>query len=149
MTMPSPPPEASGSPLGCLVDQSARVSRTVSESDVYLFAGVSGDNHPNHLDEEYMRSGRFGQRVAHGALIIGLMSAVSTRFLVDRELDGVSYGFDKVRFTAPVYFGDTVTVKYRVDRVDEDSSKSWANVEARNQDEVLVAVATHILKFLR
>jgi 3-hydroxybutyryl-CoA dehydratase len=121
----------------------------VSESDVYMFAGITGDDHPNHVNEEYMRGGRFGRRVAHGALLVGIMSAASTKFLVDNELDGVSYGYDKVRFTAPVYFGDTVTATYTIDREDEAEQKSWATVEARNQDGIMVAVATHILKFVR
>ena len=51
------------------------VRKTVSETDVYLFAGVSGDFHPNHVDEEYMRGTRYGRRVAHGALLVAFMSA--------------------------------------------------------------------------
>jgi 3-hydroxybutyryl-CoA dehydratase len=132
-----------------LIGESVRVARTLAESDVYLFAGITGDNHPNHVNEEYMRAGRFGQRVAHGALIVGIMSAASTKFLLERELDGVSYGYDTVRFTAPVFFGDTVTVTYTITREDRGDAKTWANIEARKQDGELVAVATHILKFIR
>ncbi|MBA2447600.1 MAG: hypothetical protein H0V51_06190, partial [Chloroflexi bacterium] len=58
-----------------------RVSRTVSESDVYLFAGISGDLDPNHVDEEYCRKTSFGHRIAHGALILGYTSAASTQIL--------------------------------------------------------------------
>src|SRR6266545_1973211 len=56
-------------------------SKTVSESDVYLFAGITGDLSPNHVDEEYMRTTRYGRRIAHGALAVGLMSNASTRVL--------------------------------------------------------------------
>ena len=53
------------------VGLSTRVTKTVSESDVYLFAGITGDFDPNHVDEEYCRKTSLGHRVAHGALIVG------------------------------------------------------------------------------
>jgi 3-hydroxybutyryl-CoA dehydratase len=56
--------------------QSASLSRTVSEADILLFAGVSGDTNPVHLDEEYAASTMFGGRIAHGMLSAGLISAV-------------------------------------------------------------------------
>jgi 3-hydroxybutyryl-CoA dehydratase len=131
------------------VGDAISVAKTVSESDVYLFAGLTGDLHPNHINEEYMRGGRFGQRVVHGALLVGLMSTASTRFLESRSLDGVSYGYDRIRFIAPVFFGDTVTVDYRISRVDAGESKSWAEIKVTKQDGKIVAVAEHILKYLR
>ena len=53
-------------------------SKTVSESDVYLFAGITGDLSPNHVNAEFMKATPYGQRVAHGALIVGYMSAASS-----------------------------------------------------------------------
>ncbi|MDQ2960780.1 MAG: MaoC family dehydratase, partial [Candidatus Dormibacteraeota bacterium] len=85
------------------------VSKTVSESDVYLFAGITGDLDPNHVDEEYCKHNSLGHRVAHGALIVGYMSAASTRILEDFERPMVSLGYDRIRFVKPVFFGDTVT----------------------------------------
>jgi 3-hydroxybutyryl-CoA dehydratase len=131
------------------IDEGVSVAKTISESDVYLFAGLTGDLHPNHVNEEYMSQGRFGRRVVHGALLVGLMSAASTRFLEARGLDGVSYGYDRVRFIAPVFFGDTVTVDYRISKVDAEANKSWAQIKVTKQGEDLVAVAEHILKFVR
>ena len=68
-------------------------SKTVGESDVYLFAGVSGDLSPNHCNEEYMAKTRYGKRIAHGALLVAYMSACSTRSI---ETDG-QYPDDFVR----------------------------------------------------
>jgi len=87
-----------------------RVTKTVSESDVYLFAGITGDFDPNHVDEEYTKKTSLGHRVAHGALIVGYTSAASTRILEDFERPMVSVGYDRIRFLKPVYFGDTLTI---------------------------------------
>src|SRR5258708_14118108 len=89
-----------------------RFDKTVSEWDVYLFAGITGDLDPNHVDEEYCRKTSLGHRVAHGALIIGYTSAASTRILQDFDRPMVSVGYDRVRFLKPVYFGDTLTIDY-------------------------------------
>lgn len=126
-----------------------RVSKTVSESDVYLFAGITGDLHPNHTNEVYMANGRYGKRLAHGALIVGLMSAASTALLLRHHLDGVSLGYDRVRFLAPVFFGDTVDVVYTVENVDEEKSRSVADIRVSKDDGELVAVAQHLMKYIR
>jgi len=122
-------------------------ARTVSESDVYLFAGITGDHSPNHTDAEYMRGTQFGQRIAHGALTLGLMSTCSTR-LIERmgNTPTVNYGYDKVRFTGPVFFGDTVTVSYVVAELDRSSGRLRAEVKATNQNGDLVAVAINVLR---
>ena len=82
------------------VGDQVRFSKTVSESDVYLFAGITGDLAPNHVDEEYMRGTPYGRRIAHGALLIGFMSTASTMMverhggLMDEETP-VSLGYDR------------------------------------------------------
>ena len=60
------------------VGDQVRFSKTVGDSDVYLFAGITGDLAPNHVDEEYMRGTAHGRRIAHGALLIGLTWTAST-----------------------------------------------------------------------
>src|SRR3982074_3227513 len=87
---------------------STRFSKTVSESDVYLFAGITGDLEPHHVDEEYCHGTSLGHRVARGALIIGYMSAASTRILGGGRRPMVSAGYDRIRFLKPVYLGDTI-----------------------------------------
>ena len=128
-------------------------SKTISESDVYLFAGITGDLSPNHVNAEFMKTTPYGQRVAHGALIIGYMSAASS-LAVDRGLkviDGmspVSLGYDRVRFLKPEYFGDTITVTYKVTRIDAEARCSYADITVSNQHGDTVAAATHVMKWI-
>ena len=131
------------------IGAAAHFSKTVSESDVYQFAGITGDFAPNHVNEEYMKASRFGQRIAHGALLVGYMSAASSRFIESLDTaDGttpVSLGYDRVRFVAPVYFGDTITVDYKIAEYEADRRRSLANIGVTNQHGETVAVATHIM----
>jgi acyl dehydratase len=132
---------------GVDVGTTVTYARTVSESDVYLFAGITGDHGPNHTDAEYMRGTRFGQRIAHGALTLGLMSTCSTRLIEQMGNNPtVNYGYDKVRFTGPVFFGDTVSVSYVVAELDRSSGRLRADVKATNQNGDLVAVAVNVLR---
>jgi acyl dehydratase len=127
---------------------SASFSKTVGESDIYLFAGITGDLDPNHVDEEYCKTTPFGHRIAHGALIIGYMSTASTLVSQGFERPLVSLGYDRVRFTKPVFLGDTVTVNYEIVEVDTQRNRTIAKVEVLNQRAETVAVATHIQKLL-
>lgn len=120
-------------------------AKTVSESDVYLFAGLTGDFSPNHIDSEYMKAGRFGERVAHGALLVGLMSAASSRMRIGRT---VSLGYDKLRFTAPVRFGDTVTTEYKIVEVDLGKRRVHHQCTCTNQHGEVVGTAIHVRAFV-
>ena len=60
------------------IGKTVTVRKTVGETDVYLFAGISGDFSPNHVDEEFMMTTRYGRRIAHGALMVAYMSLAST-----------------------------------------------------------------------
>jgi 3-hydroxybutyryl-CoA dehydratase len=135
------------------VGEKVRFSKTVSESDVYLFAGITGDLAPNHVDEEYMRGTPYGRRIAHGALLIGFMSTAST-MMVERhgglaeDETPVSLGYDRIRFTAPVFLGDTVSVTYTIAEVDPTRRRSTSKIEVTNQRGETVVVAEHILKWV-
>jgi acyl dehydratase len=126
-----------------------RVTKTVSESDVYLFAGITGDFDPNHVDEEYAKKTSLGHRVAHGALIVGYTSAASTRILEDFERPMVSVGYDRIRFLKPVYFGDTLTIDYVIESIDREKERTIAKIEVKNQKDELVAVLTHIMQLVK
>jgi len=126
-----------------------RLTKTVSESDVYLYAGITGDLDPNHVDEEYTRKTSLGHRVAHGTLILGYTSAASTRILQDFGRPMVSVGYDRVRFLKPVYFGDTVTIDYEITGIERERERKIAKIEVKNQKDELVAVATHIMQLVR
>lgn len=124
-------------------------TKTVGESDVYLFAGITGDLHPNHVDDQYMAGTRYGRRIAHGALVVGYMSNCSTqlcRAIGNRP--AVNYGYDRIRFTAPVFIGDTLTINYTIAERNDNTGRILSDVRAMNQDGQLVAVATNILKLV-
>ncbi|WP_102960500.1 MaoC family dehydratase [Mangrovicella endophytica] len=135
------------------VSEQTSFSKTVSESDVYLFAGITGDLGGNHVDEEFMKTSKFGRRIAHGALIIGFMSTTSTR-LIERclerglETTPVSLGYDRIRMLKPVFLGDTVTVVYTVAEVDEERMRTRARIEVTNQHGEVVTVGEHIMKWV-
>ncbi len=128
------------------IGKAVTVRKTVAESDVYLFAGISGDFHPNHVDEEYMRKTRYGRRIAHGALLVAYMSAASTKMILDLPGTIVSYGYDQIRFPRPAFIGDTVTVHYEIVERDPSAKKTFAEVTCTNQQGEVVAAARHILK---
>ena len=130
------------------VGLSTRFSKTVSESDVYLFAGITGDLDPNHVDEEYCKRTSLGHRVAHGALIVGYMSAASTRILDGFERPMVSVGYDRIRFIKPVYLGDTINIEYVITSLDRERERIISKVEVRNQQGELVCVADHIMQLV-
>ena len=139
--------------LANCVGRRVSFSKTVSESDVYLFAGITGDFSPNHVDEQFMRGTHYGKRIAHGALLVGYMSRAST-MIVDkcvREGDAlypVSLGYDRIRFLKPVFIGDTITVNYVISDCDAEKNQTSATVEVRNESNEVVAAATHIMKWL-
>jgi 3-hydroxybutyryl-CoA dehydratase len=128
------------------VGKKVSVRKTIGESDVYLFAGITGDLSPNHVDEEAMRGTRYGHRIAHGALLIGYMSRASTEVCAGLGGTIVSYGYDKVRFPRAALIGDTVTVTYEIVERDEADMKTYARVTCTTQRGDVVAAATHILK---
>ena len=93
------------------IGQNAEFSKTISESDVYLFAGVTGDMNPAHINAEYSKDSVFNQRVVHGMLSASLISTVLGTELPGR---GTIYLQQEVKFVAPVHFGDTITATVEV-----------------------------------
>lgn len=92
--------------LAGAVGQRVTVRKTVSESDIYLFSGITGDFSPSHIDEAFMRGTQYGRRIAHGALLAGYMSRASTMIVEtltgeDASVYPVSLGYDRVRFLKP------------------------------------------------
>jgi len=137
------------------VGQVFTFSKTVSESDIYLFAGITGDLSGNHVDEEMMKKTPYGRRIAHGALLVGYMSNCSTRACdASTSLSAaagetaVSLGYDKIRFLKAVFMGDTITVHYKIAAIDTQKRRAYADIEITNQNGELVSVATHILKWV-
>ncbi|PFG45111.1 acyl dehydratase [Georgenia soli] len=124
------------------------LTRTVSESDIYQFAGITGDLSRYHTDEEFMKRSPYGGRVAHGVLILGLVSTASTRFW--EKLDfagmGISLGYDRVRFVNGVLIGDTLTAHYKVTQWLPERSRFHAQAVVTNQNGGVCLSATHVTK---
>jgi 3-hydroxybutyryl-CoA dehydratase len=123
------------------VGQTAELARTVTETDVVLFAGVTGDLNPVHMDEEAARRSRFGGRIAHGMLTAGLISAVLGTRLPG---PGAIYTAQTLRFTRPVRIGDTVTARVEIVELVPEKQRVRLTTTCTNQegDRVLEGEAT-------
>ncbi|MEI7601776.1 MAG: MaoC/PaaZ C-terminal domain-containing protein [Aestuariivirga sp.] len=141
-------------PFEAALGTAVSCAKTVSESDIYLFAGITGDFSPNHVDEAAMSRTEYGGRIAHGALLVGYMSRAST-LIGDRcealmaECYPVSLGYDRIRFLAGVRIGDTITISYRIESVDAVKMRTNAAVSIHNQSGTCCAVATHVMRWLQ
>lgn len=135
-------------PDGVKLGDTVFVEKTIGETDVYLFAGITGDLAPNHVNERYMQGSVYGRRIAHGALLVGFTSAAATLFGSRSGGAGVSAGYDRLRFIAPVFLGDTIRVQYRIVRIDHERQRTHAELLVSNQHGQLVMAGEHILKFL-
>jgi 3-hydroxybutyryl-CoA dehydratase len=133
---------------------SVAFAKTVGETDIYLFAGITGDFSVNHVNEQYMAQSKYGRRIAHGALLVGYMSTCST-MMIDKcggtagDETPVSLGYDRVRFLGPVFIGDTVSLTYTIAEVDPVKRQSRADIKVVKQDGALVAVAQHVMRWVK
>ncbi len=107
-----------------------RFSKTLSESDIYLFAGVTGDFSPAHVNEVFAKGSFFGGRIAHGLLTAGLISTVIATSLPG---PGSIYLRQELDFTAPVYAGDTITAHAKVLEVDAEKNRVLLETVCTNQ----------------
>src|SRR5213080_2650720 len=123
----------------------ATLSRTITEDDILLFALVSGDHNPLHLDAEYAEKSLFGKRIAHGFLIGSLISAVLGN---DLPGPGSIYLGQTLKFLAPIHIGDTVTVTVKVIGVREDKRLITLRTDCTNQDGVLVLTGEATVKYI-
>ena len=96
------------------VGQAAEFTKTVTETDVVLFAGITGDLNPAHIDDVWAQASRFGGRIAHGMLSASFISTVLAMKLPG---PGTIYLSQSLRFTGPVKIGDTVTARVEVAEV--------------------------------
>jgi 3-hydroxybutyryl-CoA dehydratase len=122
---------------------SASFRKTISESDVYLFAGITGDLNPVHVDAEFAKTTPFGARVAHGPLTFSLCAG-----LLGTELPGVGTiaVTNEVTYEAPVYIGDTIAVRIEVAALDRERNRATFAVTWHNQDGKQVASGTMVVK---
>ena len=123
------------------IGDSACFEKTVSESDVYLYAGITGDFNPAHVNAVEAEKGRFKQRIAHGMLTAGFISAV-----LGTQLPGPGsiYLGQELKFTKPVLFGDTIRAEVTVLEIREEKNICKLTTVCTNQngEVVLEGVAT-------
>lgn len=113
------------------IGQTASFTKTVSETDVYLFAGITGDMNPAHVDAVSAANGMFKQRIAHGMLSA---SFISTVLAMQLPGPGTIYAGQNLQFRASVFMGDTVTATVEcIEKLDE---RKWAKFKTTvtNQD---------------
>lgn len=125
------------------VGQSARFSKTVTEADVILFAGITGDLNPAHVDEAAAQNSRFKGRIAHGMLSAAFISTVLGTRLPG---PGAIYVGQTLRFTAPVRIGDTVTAEVTVRELEPERRRARLETVCRTQNgEVVVEGEAEVL----
>lgn len=124
------------------VGQKASFSKTITETDVYLFAGISGDINPAHLNEEYAKDTFFKGRIAHGILTGALISAVLG---VQLPGPGTIYVSQGLKFLAPVYFGDTITATVEIKEILLEKNKIILETYCTNQDGVKVTTGEAVV----
>ena len=113
----------------------AEFTKTVSESDVYLYAGVTGDFNPAHINEPYAEKTFFKTRIAHGMLPAGFISAILGTRLPG---PGTIYIGQTLNFTAPVHIGDTITASVEVAEIMADKNRIRLKTVCENQNGVIV-----------
>jgi 3-hydroxybutyryl-CoA dehydratase len=121
------------------IGDSASFTKTMSETDIYLFAGITGDLNPAHVNAVAAAEGMFKQRIAHGMLSASFISTVLAMHLPG---PGTIYVGQEVQFRGPVFIGDTVTA--RVECIEKLEQRKWArfNTTVTNQDGKLVVDGT-------
>jgi len=113
----------------------AEFAKTITETDVYLFAGITGDLNPAHLNQQEAEKGMFKSRIAHGMLSAGLISAVLGMYLPG---PGTIYMSQNLKFTAPVKFGDTITARAEVTERNVEKNRLVLHTTCTNQDGKIV-----------
>jgi acyl dehydratase len=139
--------------LGIAPGEVATFAKTITERDLLLTAEITGDHDPLHVDEAYAARTAYGRRIAHGALVLGLLSSTASAIAhraIANGADGVpvSLGYDRVRFLKPVFIGDRLTATYRVERTDEAAGRAESACAVTNQDGETCLVARHILRWV-
>lgn len=127
------------------------LGRTITETDIVLHAGQTGDFYPHHMDAEWCKTQEFGQRIAHGTLIFSVGVGMTAGEI---NPEAFSYGYDRLRFVKPVFIGDTihvrVTIKEKRDTPKRpDSGMVVELCEVFNQRGQVVLACEHLLMVKR
>ena len=120
--------------------------RTITEADIVLHAGQTGDFFPHHMDKEWCATQDFGQRIAHGTLIFSVGIGMTATTINPRAM---SMGYDRVRFVKPVFIGDTITTTATISELRDHPKRNThgitvERVEIVNQRSETVLVCDHL-----
>ena len=131
--------------LGKTIDElalgdTAEFTKTITEADIILFAGVTGDLNPAHINEEYAKNTFFKTRIAHGILQAGFISAAIGMKLPG---PGTIYMKQELNFRAPVHIGDTVTARVEVSQIDAEKNRVVLKTTCTNQEGEIVPCTLH------
>jgi len=126
--------------IGKTIDQlrigdAAEFGKTISESDIYLYAGVTGDFNPAHLNEVYAEKTYFKTRIAQGMLTAGFISGLLG---VSLPGPGTIYIRQELDFLAPVHIGDTITARVEIIEIMDQKNRATVRTTCVNQDGTLV-----------
>lgn len=126
------------------VGDSASFTKTMTETDVIIWVGLTGDLNPIHIDREYSKNTRFGKVLVPGVLVQGLISTVMTQVTF-----GHVYANQTIKFLKPVYIGDTITATGTI--IEKIDAKNLVKVETKcvNQDGILVMIGEGMEYILR
>ena len=120
--------------------------RTITETDIIIHAGQTGDFFPHHMDAEWCNSQSFKQRIAHGTLIFSIAVGMTANAI---NPVAMTYGYERLRFLKPVFIADTITVKVTVKQKKEYKKPGYGlvteSVEVFNEHNDLVMICEHIL----
>ena len=120
---------------------------TITETDIVIHAGQTGDFYPHHMDEEWCRTQPFGHRIAHGTLVFSIGVGMTAGVINPRA---ISYGYDRLRFVHPVFIGDTLHVEVTIKEKRDDAKRPHHGVvteacQVLNQKGKTVLVCEHLL----
>ncbi|SDL67527.1 Acyl dehydratase [Catalinimonas alkaloidigena] len=123
------------------------IGRTITETDIVMHAGQTGDFFPHHMDAEWCKTQPFQRRIAHGTLIFSVAVGMTASFINEVAM---TYGYERLRFTKPVFIGDTIKVKVSIKEMKDhhkrpDYGLVTELVEVFNQHGELVMLCEHIL----
>ncbi|SFP84305.1 MaoC family dehydratase [Parafilimonas terrae] len=120
--------------------------RTITETDIILHAGQTGDFFPHHVDEEWCKTQPFKRRIAHGTLIFSIGIGLTANVINEASM---TYGYDRLRFINPVFIGDTIHAVVTISSKKEHKKPGYGlvteRVEVVNQEGAIVMACEHLL----
>lgn len=122
------------------------MGRTITETDIVIHAGQTGDFFPHHMDEEWCKTQPFKKRIAHGTLVFSIAIGMTANDINELSM---TYGYERLRFVRPVFIGDTIKAKVTIKEKSDHKKPGYGiiteAVEVLNQDNETVMVCDHLL----